>query len=145
MYANYVRVDSEEGAGLLGGNKAVIPLKRRNAELGSGWSFQHDKQIHHLTSEQHRGLSSTIDSLAHEFALCHLVRQLSLSSLALWATSGERKRRARSIDVNYANVTRDGAHWSVSPPKESIKEFNNVTLKMDTASASPNITSHISL
>lgn len=54
-------------------------------------------------------LSSAIDSLANEFALCHLARQLSLSSLALWSTSGGRKRGARSIDVNYANVTRDGA------------------------------------
>lgn len=25
------------------------------------------------------------------------------------------------MDVNYADVTREGAHWPVSPPKESIK------------------------
>lgn len=31
------------------------------------------------------------------------------------------KKGAGSIDVNYANVTREGAQWSVSPPKESIK------------------------
>lgn len=31
------------------------------------------------------------------------------------------KKGAGSIDVNYADVTREGAQWSVSPPKESIK------------------------
>lgn len=100
-------------------------------------------------------LSSVIDLLANEFALCHFARQLSLSNLAHPSTSGERKRGVRSIDVNYADVTREGAHWSVSPPKESIKvrqlvfsprfffflsffqRFNNVTMVMDTASASP--------
>lgn len=30
------------------------------------------------------------------------------------------KKGAGSIDVNYADVTREGAQWSVSPPKESI-------------------------
>lgn len=43
------------------------------------------------------------------------------SNLAHSSASGERKRGARSIDVNYADVTREGAHRSVSPPKESIK------------------------
>lgn len=56
-----------------------------------------------------------------KFALCHFARQLSLSGLAHSSASGERKRGAGSIDVNYADVTREGAHWSVSPPKESIK------------------------
>lgn len=74
------------------------------------------------------------------------------SNLAHSSASGERKRGARSIDVNYADVTREGAHRSVSPPKESIKvkqlvfsplfffffqRFNNVTMAMDNASASP--------
>lgn len=31
------------------------------------------------------------------------------------------KKGAGSIDANYADVTREGAQWSVSPPKESIK------------------------
>lgn len=62
-----------------------------------------------------------VNSMTNEFALCHSARQLSLSNLAHSPTSGERKRGARSIDVNYAAVTRDGAHWSVSPPKQSIK------------------------
>lgn len=106
--------------------------------------------------------SSAIDSLANEFASCHFARQLSLSNLAHLSASGERKRGARSIDVNYADVTRDGAHWSVSPPKESIKVrqlvfsprffffplfqgFNNVTTVMDTASASPDKLSRLNL
>lgn len=99
---------------------------------------------------------SAIDSLFNEFALCHFARQLSLSDLAHCCASGERIRGAGSIDVNYADVTRDGARWCVSPPKESIKVrqlvfspwffpptslsgrgFNNVTLETETASASP--------
>lgn len=66
-------------------------------------------------------LSSAIDSSVNEFALCHFARQLSLSNLAHSPASGEGKRGGRSIDVNYADVTREDTHWSVSPPKESIK------------------------
>lgn len=59
--------------------------------------------------------------LTHWFALCHFARQLSLSNLAHSSASGQRKRGVRSIDVNYADVTREGVHRSASPPKESIK------------------------
>lgn len=102
---------------------------------------------------------SAIDCLANEFALCHFARQLSLSNLAHSSTSGERKRGVGSIDVNYADVTREGAHWSVSPPQESIKvrqlvfslrffsfqRFSSVTAVMDNASASPGKLSGLNL
>jgi len=66
-------------------------------------------------------VSCTIDYLGNESALCHCAGQLSLSFLAHQPASGDRKRGVRSIDVNYADVTSDGAHWHVPPLKESIK------------------------
>lgn len=101
-------------------------------------------------------VSSAIDSQDNESASCHFSRQLSLPNSAHHSQSGERKRGVRSIDVNYADVRRDDAHWRVSPPEESIKvrqlvfphsfffffqAFNIVTLRMESTS----YTSHFNL
>lgn len=58
-------------------------------------------------------------------SLCVTAATLGPGTLA--HVRGEKKGTG-SIDVNYADVTREGAHWSVSPPKDLIKVKQLVSL-----------------
>lgn len=64
---------------------------------------------------------STTESSVNEFGLCNFSWQLPLSVPSTFGHIRDEKKRAESIDVNYADVTREGTQWSVSPPKKSIK------------------------